>query len=89
MKLKFEKIGEFEIKDITYGEARKLHISNTLIFWGKKEEDIDPAEYYKFLDKVKEVSGLTDEVLSKYTMVEVDLILQAVLMEYTGLNPKK
>ena len=89
MKLDVQKVGSFEIKDITYKEARELHIKNTLIFWGKKEEDIDPAKYYKFLEEVKELSGLTDETLSKYSMVQVDLILQQVLMEYTGLNPKK
>tara|TARA_R100001443_G_scaffold65736_2_gene74959 strand:+ start:239 stop:508 length:270 start_codon:yes stop_codon:yes gene_type:complete len=89
MKVKIDNIGEFEVKDLTYAEARTLHKKNTLIFWGKTEKDIDPMKYYQFLDEIKEISGISDEELKKYSMVEVDNILQTILMEYTGLNPKK
>ena len=89
MKINVPNVGEFEVKDISYGDARKLHLLNVKAFWGRTDEDpLDPDLYYGLLDQVKEMSGLTDKDLSKYSMVEVDAILQAILIEYTGLNPK-
>ena len=90
MKVSEPKVGEVEVKDLKWGEARKLHILNANTFWNQKDDTpVAPDKYYALLEEVKNVSGLTDEDLSKYSMIEVDMILQQVLMEYTGLAEKK
>ena len=89
MVIKIPKIGEIEIKDITYKQARELHRENAKAFWGQSEGEVDPDKYYDLLETVRIMSGLSDKVLSKYSMIEVDTILQQALMDYTGLNPKK
>ena len=90
MTISVPKIGDIEVKDITYKQSRELHRLNVKTFWGKEDnaEKIEPDKYYDLLDKVQELSGLKDADLKKYSMMEVDAILQAVLMEYTGLSPK-
>lgn len=91
MKIKIPELGEFDIKDISYKQARELHRANAKCFWQSsqdQEQDVNPDEYYDLLEKVRELSGLKDNELKKYSMVQVDVILQQVLMEYTGLNPK-
>lgn len=88
MKVVVKKIGEFEVNNIPYKEARKLYQKNLKIFHNKKEEDIDTDGFYAFLEEVRVISGISEEDLTKYSMPEVDTILQTVLMEYCGLNPK-
>ena len=91
MKIKVKDVGEFEVKDISYSEARTLHRQNAKVFWGGADDptNVDADEYYNMLEKVRELSGISDKELKKYSMVQVDVILQQVLMEYTGLNPKE
>jgi|TARA_B100001245_G_C22662430_1_gene324609 hypothetical protein len=91
VKITVPKIGEIEVKDISYGQARELHRLNAKTFWGAQDGDemnVDPDKYYDMLEQVRKLSGLTDKELKKYSMVEVDVILQQILMEYTGINPK-
>jgi len=88
MKIEVPDIGEIEVKDITYGQARELHRANAKAFWGKAENEVDPDKYYDLLEKVLELSGLGEKELSEFSMVQVDVILQQTLMEYTGLNVK-
>ena len=91
MKIEVKDVGEFEVKDISYSQARQLHRMNAKVFWqGAVDDkaDVNPDEYYDLLEKTREMSGLKDKDLKKYTMVQVDVILQQVLMQYTGLNPK-
>ena len=90
MKIKVKEVGEFDIKDISYGQARELHRINAKVFWGGGDDatQVNPDEYYDLLEKTRELSGLSDKELKKFSMVQVDVILQAVLMEYTGLNTK-
>jgi len=89
MKVVVKDIGEFNVKDIPYGEARKLHRDNAKTFWNMdQDEKIDADSYYDLLEKVKIASGIKESELKKHTMVEVDLILQQILMRYTGIDPK-
>jgi len=89
MKIVVPKLGEFEVKDINYKEARKLHLKNVKTFWGKEDgEGLDPDIYYALLEECRVLSGIKESELEKYSMVQVDSILQQILMEYTGLNPK-
>ena len=90
MKIEVKDIGTFEVKDISYGEARELHKQNAKVFWGGADDatQVDPDEYYELLEKTRKLSGIKDEELKKFSMVQVDVILQQILMEYTGLNPK-
>ena len=88
MKITVKDVGEFEVKDISYSEARTIHRENTKIFWGKTETEINPDQYYDLLEKVKKLSGVKESDFKGLSMVEVDSVLQQILMEYTGLNPK-
>ena len=90
MKVKVPEVGEIEVKDISYGDARQLHLENARCFWNYKEGDsVDPEKYYSLLDKVKDKSGLKDADLKKYSMLQVDQILQQLLLHYTGLGEQK
>lgn len=88
MKIEVKDVGEFEVKDISYKNSRYLYEKNTKIFLGKTEEEIDIDQYYKFLEEVRVMSGIKEDDLKKYSMPQVDTILQTVLMEYVGINPK-
>ena len=67
----------------------KLHLKNVKTFWGKEEGDgVDPDIYYELLEECRVLSGIKESELGKYTMIQVDAILQQILMEYTGLSPK-
>jgi|ETNmetMinimDraft_23_1059889.scaffolds.fasta_scaffold01190_10 hypothetical protein len=88
MKVTIKGLGDFEVKDLPYKTARQLHRKNSRVFWGKSEEDVNPDEYYDLLEEVRELSGLKDVELNKLTMLEVDQLLQQILMDYLGLNPK-
>ena len=90
MKIEIKDIGNFEIKDITYAQARELHRDNAKVFWdgGDDASKVNADDYYALLEKTRELTGLSDKELKKYSMVQVDQILQHCLMEYTGLNPK-
>ena len=89
MKIEVPKIGEFEVKDVSYKNARKLHLKNVKTFWGKEDgEGVDPDLYYELLEECRVLSGINESELEKFTMIQVDSILQQILMEYTGLSPK-
>lgn len=90
MKIKVLEIGEFEINDISYSKARELHKENAKVFWsgGEDMSHVNADDYYALLEKVLDYSGIPEKELKKYSMVQVDQILQQCLMEYTGLNPK-
>ena len=89
MKVQVKDVGEFEVKNISYSEARQLHRENAKTFWNMNEGDnVDPDKYYELIEKVKELSGIKDGVLKEYNMIQVDQILQSVLLHYTGLDPK-
>ena len=76
---------EYQVKDITYKERRGLHRLNAKAFWDGK---INPDNYYDVLEKVAEISGLTEKDFKDLSMVEVDQLLQAILTSYLGLEKK-
>jgi len=76
---------EWEVKDITFAQKRKLHALNASVFW-KGEPSSD--SYYDLLDLVLEYSGLKESDFKDLSMVEIDQVLQAILIEYLGLSGK-
>ena len=74
---------DWEIKDVSYSERRKLYQMNVKAFW---KGDVDPDEYYEVLGKVAEISGLKEKDFEELSMVEIDQLLQVVLTNYLGLE---
>jgi hypothetical protein len=74
---------EWEVKDVSYKERRKLYELNVKAFW---KGEVDPDVYYSVLEKVAEISGLSDDDLKDLPMVEIDQLLQAVLSAYLGME---
>jgi hypothetical protein len=74
---------QYQVKDITYKQRRELHKSNAKAFWDGK---IDPDSYYDVLEKVAEISELTEKDFKGLSMVEVDQVLQEVFSCYIGLE---
>ena len=76
---------EWEVKDITFAQKRKLHALNAGVFWESKPSS---DEYYKLLEKVLEYSELKEFDFKDLSMVEIDQILQSVFIAYLGLSGK-
>jgi|ETNvirenome_6_85_1030632.scaffolds.fasta_scaffold198316_2 hypothetical protein len=74
---------DWEIKECSYRERRELQKLNTKTFWGKEQ---DPNDVYTLLDRVEEMSGISEEELSKLSMSDVDTLLYAILSEYLGIS---
>jgi|TARA_R110000823_G_scaffold264023_3_gene384248 hypothetical protein len=82
--MKIKALGkQFQVKDISYKQRRSLHRLNAKAFWDGK---IDPESYYDVLEKVSEISGLTEKDFKGLSMVEIDQVLQEVFTEYIGLE---
>jgi|TARA_R110000824_G_scaffold272045_2_gene460557 translation initiation factor 2 beta subunit (eIF-2beta)/eIF-5 len=82
--MKIKALGkQFQVKDISYKQRRDLHRLNAKAFWDGK---VDPESYYDVLEKVAEISGLTEKDFKSLSMVEVDQVLQEVFTEYIGLE---
>jgi len=82
---------DWEIKDITFSDKRKLHMLNAMCFQGEK---IDQENYYNLLEEVRKLAGYGDgtanqEKLEALSMVQIDTFLQTILMKYLGLSGKK
>jgi len=76
---------EFKVKDITYEERRELHRLNAVSFWDGK---VDPEKYYDLLEKVGNMSGLTEENFKDMSMTDIDIVLQEVFTKYMGMSKK-
>tara|TARA_R100000808_G_C2082639_1_gene105969 strand:+ start:363 stop:629 length:267 start_codon:yes stop_codon:yes gene_type:complete len=74
---------DWEIKDVSYKDRRELYQLNVKAFWDGK---VDPDPYYEVLEKVFELSGLTEKDVEDLPMPEVDQLLQAILGAYLGLE---
>ena len=77
---------EWDVNDCTYAERRELHKLNAKVWWGGKME---VESYYNVLEKVGEIAGLGENDFKDMGMPEVDSVLQAVFLEYLGLEPSK
>ena len=77
---------EYDVKDCTYKQRRKLHKLNALVWWGG---EIDVEKYYDLLEVVQDISGLTESDLKGLEMSQIDQVLQAVFVNYLGLEKKE
>ena len=77
---------EYDVKDCTYKNRRKLHKLNALVWWGG---EMDVEKYYDLLEQVQDISGLTESDLKGLEMSQVDQVLQSVFVNYLGLEKKE
>ena len=77
---------EYDVKDCTYKQRRKLHKLNALVWWGG---EIDVEKYYDLLEVVQDISGLTESDFKGLEMSQVDQVLQSVFVNYLGLEKKE
>ena len=77
---------EYDVKDCTYKNRRKLHKLNALVWWGG---EMDVEKYYDLLEHVQDISGLTESDLKGLEMSQVDQVLQSVFVNYLGLEKKE
>ena len=45
-------------------------------------------DYFKLINRVEELSGVTEKDLESISMAQVDLLLQQIFTEYMGLEKK-
>ena len=81
---------EWEVNNPTYKEKRELWKLNATTFDG---ENVNQDNYFKLLDKVEEISGLSEKDFvhkdkSLLSMAEIDLLLQEVFASYMGTEKK-
>ena len=76
---------EWDVNDCSYKERRELHAKNAKVWWNDKQ---DIEAYYDLLEKVGEIAGLNEKDFEGIDMVDVDLVLQAVFIEYLGVSKK-
>ena len=50
----------------------------------KENED----DYFKLINKVEELSGLTEKDMDSLSMAQIDLLLQQIFTDYMGLEKK-
>ena len=77
---------EYDVKDCTYKQRRKLHKLNALVWWGG---EMDVEKYYDLLEQVQDISGLTESDFKGLEMSQIDQVLQAVFVNYLGLEKKE
>ncbi|MGYP001381551997 len=84
MKVKmFDK--EWDINSITYKQKRELWQLSLNAFRDDKENQDD---YFKLINRVEELSGITEKEVSSLSMAQVDLLLQQIFTDYMGLEKK-
>ena len=84
MKVKlFDK--EWEVNPITYKQKRELWQLSLNAFRDDKENQDD---YFKLINRVEELSGITEKEVSSLSMAQVDLLLQQIFTDYMGLEKK-
>tara|TARA_Y100001980_G_C14404962_1_gene200172 strand:- start:2 stop:262 length:261 start_codon:yes stop_codon:yes gene_type:complete len=84
MKVKmFDK--EWEVNPITYKQKRELWQLSLNAFREDKENEDD---YFKLINKVEELSGLTEKDMDSLSMAQIDLLLQQIFTDYMGLEKK-
>ena len=76
---------EWNVNDCTYKQRRELHALNAKVWWEGKQ---DVSAYYELLDKVSEIAGLGEDDFKDMEMSDVDIVLQAIFIDYLGLSKK-
>ena len=78
---------DWDINDCTYAERRELHKLNAKVWWDSGKMDV--LSYYDVLEKVGVIAGLGENDFKDMDMAKVDEVLQAVFLEYLGIEPAK
>ena len=76
---------EWEVNPITYKQKRELWQLSLNAFREEKENEDD---YFKLINKVEELSGLTEKDMDSLSMAQIDLLLQQIFTDYMGLEKK-
>jgi len=76
---------EWDINSITYKQKRELWQLSLNAFRDDKENQDD---YFKLINRVEELSGITEKEVSSLSMAQVDLLLQQIFTDYMGLEKK-
>lgn len=76
---------EWEVNDCTYKQRRELHKLNAMAWWNKK---LNPEKYYDLLERVSDISGLTEEDFEGMSMDDIDRVLQEVFVSYLSTSKK-
>ena len=76
---------EWDVNDCTYKQRRELHALNAKVWWDGQDVDA----YYKLLEKVSDIAGLSEDDFKDITMADIDQVLQAIFIDYLGLSRKK
>ena len=77
---------DWDVNDCTYAERRELHKLNAKVWW---ENKMDVESYYEVLERVGTIAGLGENDFKDMDMAKVDEVLQAVFLEYLGIEPAK
>ena len=77
---------EWDVIDCTYAQRRELHKLNAKFRWDVK---MDVESYYDVLQKVGDIAGLGENDFKDMQMAQVDEVLQAIFLEYLGIEPAK
>jgi len=77
---------DWDVNDCTYAERRELHKLNAKVWW---EGKMDVESYYEVLERVGTIAGLGENDFKDMDMAKVDEVLQAVFLEYLGIEPAK
>ena len=75
---------EWEVNDCTYKQRRELHALNAKVWWDGQDVDA----YYKLLEKVSDIAGLSEDDFKDISMADIDQVLQAIFIDYLGLSKK-
>ena len=78
---------DWDINDCTYAERRELHKLNAKVWWDSGKMDV--LSYYDVLEKVGVIAGLGENDFKDMDMAKVDEVLQAIFLEYLGIEPAK
>tara|TARA_R100000049_G_C1895219_1_gene46963 strand:- start:120 stop:383 length:264 start_codon:yes stop_codon:yes gene_type:complete len=76
---------EWNVNDCTYKQRRELHALNAKVWWDGQDVDA----YYKLLEKVSDIAGLSEDDFKDISMADIDQVLQAIFIDYLGLSRKK
>ncbi len=84
MKVKlFDK--EWNVNSITYKQKRELWQLSLVAF---KDDKTNEDDYFKLINRVEELSGLTEKDLESISMGQIDLLMQQIFTDYMGLEKK-
>ena len=76
---------EWNVNDCTYKQRRELHALNAKVWWDGQDVDA----YYKLLEKVSDIAGLSEDDFKDISMADIEQVLQAIFIDYLGLSRKK